>query len=102
LEGAHTYQFEKLGAAEVIAIEANVEAYLKCLIVEELTGILRAKFLLGDIVEYLRYDRRHDLVFCCGVLYHMAGPVELVRLMASRTNLISVWSHYLRPKAGGR
>src|SRR5262245_30352526 len=27
LEGGHTYQFERLGATEIIAVEANVEAY---------------------------------------------------------------------------
>src|SRR4051794_2616577 len=29
LEGGHTFQLEKLGAREVLAIEANVEAFLK-------------------------------------------------------------------------
>ena len=72
LEGGHTYQFERLGAAELIAIEANVEAYLKCLIVKELVGLRRSRFLLGDFIEYLKLDTtRYDLVFCCGVLYHM-------------------------------
>jgi len=95
LEGGHTYQFERLGAAEIVAVEANVEAYLKCLIVKELIGLRRAHFLLGDIVQYLLKDTsRYDLIFCCGVLYHMIDPVELVRLMAARTDLISVWSHY--------
>src|SRR5437764_1159033 len=32
LEGAHTYQLEQLGAARILAVESNVEAYLKCLI----------------------------------------------------------------------
>src|SRR5664280_1000806 len=71
LEGGHTYQFERLGAAEIIAVEANVEAYLKCLIVKELAGLKRARFLLGDVIQYLLKDTsRYDLIFCCGVLYH--------------------------------
>jgi hypothetical protein len=95
LEAGHTYQFERLGAAEIITVEANVEAYLKCLIVKELIGLKRARFLLGDIVQYLLQDTsRYDLIFCCGVLYHMVDPIELVRLMAAHTDLISVWSHY--------
>lgn len=95
LEGGHTYQFEQLGAGEIIAVEANVEAYLKCLIVKELAGLERAKFLLGDLVEYLRQDKtRYDLIFCCGVLYHIADPVELIGLMAAHSDLISIWSHY--------
>ena len=47
LEGAHTYQLERLGA-EVTSIESNTEAYLKGLIVRELCGIRRAKLLYGD------------------------------------------------------
>lgn len=95
LEGGHTCQFERLGAAEIIAIESNVEAYLKCLIAKELIGLQRAQFLLGDVVEYLRNDTaRYDLIFCCGILYHMVDPVELVRLMGEHTDLISVWTHY--------
>ena len=34
LEGGHTYSLEKAGA-RITAIEGNVEAYLKCLIVKE-------------------------------------------------------------------
>jgi hypothetical protein len=100
LEGGHTYQFEQFGAAEIIAVEANVEAYLKCLIVKELLGLRRARFLLGDFAEYLRQDQgRYDLIFCSGVLYHMPDPVELIRLMAARTDLISVWTHYHTPES---
>jgi hypothetical protein len=47
LEGAHTYQLEKLGAKSILAIEANVEAFLKCLITKEITGLQVAKFMLG-------------------------------------------------------
>src|SRR5262249_34849507 len=53
LEGAHTYQLEQLGAAEIVAIEANKEAFLKCLIVKDLAQLQRANFLLGDFVSYL-------------------------------------------------
>jgi hypothetical protein len=95
LEGAHTYQLEKLGVREVIAIEANVEAFLKCLIVKNLAG-LRSRFLLGDFVEYLKDDSsRYDLIFCSGVLYHMQDPVQLIELMAAHTDRIFVWTHYI-------
>ena len=57
LEGGHTYQLDRLGAAEIVAVESNVEAYLKCLIAKELTGIKNARFLLGDFVEHLKQDR---------------------------------------------
>lgn len=95
LEAGHTYQFEKMGVNEIIAVEANVEAFLKCLIVRNLTGLKNARFLLGDFVEYLKEDTgRYDFIFCCGVLYHMHDPLQLIELMAARTDRIFVWTHY--------
>lgn len=95
LEAAHTHQLERSGA-DVLAVEANTEAYMKCLIVKELTGLTRARFLYGDFVEYLRTARaeRFDLIFCCGVLYHMNDPLALIEAMAARTDRIFVWTHY--------
>ncbi len=94
LEAAHTHQLERAGA-DVIAVEANTEAYIKCLIVKELTGLSRARFLYGDFVEYLRAVRgeRFDLIFCCGVLYHMADPLALIEAMTACTDRVFVWTH---------
>lgn len=95
LEGGHCYQFEQLGAEEIVAVEANIEAYLKCLVVKELCALTRTRFLCGDCVEFLRSDaRRWDVIFCCGILYHMADPVRLIELMAERTDRIFIWTHY--------
>lgn len=95
LEAAHTYQFEREGIPEIVAVEANVEAFVKCLIVKNLLGLQKSKFLLGDFVEYLKTDNsRYDFIFCCGVLYHMQDPVQLIELMAARTDRVFVWTHY--------
>lgn len=95
LEAGHTYQFEKMGVGEIIAVEANIEAYLKCLIVKNIADLKNARFLLGDLVEFLREDTsRYDFIFCCGVLYHMRNPLELIELMAARTDRVYLWSHY--------
>jgi uncharacterized protein DUF1698 len=95
LEGGHTYQFERMGVEEIVAVEANVEAFLKCLIVKNRVGLHKARFLLGDAVEYLKADTsRYDFIFCCGILYHMRDPLALIELMAARTDRIFVWTHY--------
>lgn len=98
LEGAHTYQLEKLGA-EVTAVESNAEAYLKCLIVKEVLGLRKAKFLLGDCIGFLEENRQQwDLVFCSGILYHMSDPVNLIRLCAKASKNCFVWTHYFDPE----
>jgi SAM-dependent methyltransferase len=95
LEGAHTYQLEKLGAASVLAIEANAEAFLKCLIMKEITGLRTAKFMHGDFFKYLSTaDESFDLAFCCGVLYHMSDPIALIESISKVTDKCFVWTHY--------
>src|SRR5690349_6333313 len=44
LEGGHSYMLERQGATSVLAIEANVRAYLKCLITKELLGLKKVTF----------------------------------------------------------
>ena len=95
LEGGHTYQLEKFGAREIVAVEGNVEAYLKCLISKELIGMKAARFLFGDFVEYLRTsEERFDIIFCCGVLYHVQNPIDLIELIAKHTDRIFIWTHF--------
>lgn len=99
LEGGHTYQLERLGAGSILAIEANVEAYLKCLIVKDILSLQKCQFMLGDFVEFLSSSKEcFDVIFCSGVLYHMADPVNLVRLISLATDKCFVWTHYYDPK----
>ena len=94
LEAAHTYYLEQMGAAHVTCVEASVEAYLKCLIIKEILPLSRSRFLLGDAVAYLEeVQRKFDLVFCSGVLYHMADPIRLIAQIAKSTDRCFVWSH---------
>lgn len=95
LEGMHTHRLEQLGAARIVAIESNVEAYLKCLIVKEALRMTHATFMLGDFNLYLQNaPERFDMVFACGVLYHMEDPLTLIRGIAGSTDKCFIWTHY--------
>lgn len=98
LEGGHTYLLDRLGAAEVVAVEANTRAYLKCLISKELIGIPSARFLCGDFVAYLerevRSGARFDLCLASGVLYHLRDPVAALDLLCQATDRLVLWTHY--------
>jgi Methyltransferase domain len=103
LEGAHTFQLERLGASEIVAIEANAEAYLKCLIVKELFGLTRSRFLYGDFVKFFEAtERRFDIIFCCGVLYHMEDPLKLIEMMSNSADRLFIWTHYWAAETGPR
>lgn len=98
LEGAHSFLLEQDGASEIVSIEANSKAYLKCLITKEILGIQKAKFLLGDFVEYLRRspeEVQFDSCLACGVLYHLRNPAELFSQLAKRCReYVFLWTHY--------
>jgi hypothetical protein len=99
LEAAHTYQIERLGAERVVAVESNAEAYLKCLVVKELLQ-LKSQFLCGDAIAYLEeITESYDLIFCSGLLYHMADPVSLIRLICHHAPSCFVWTHYQSDQA---
>ena len=58
LEAGHSYILDRAGALEVLAIEANRRAFLKCLVVKEMIGLPSVRFVLGDFNEFLAGDRR--------------------------------------------
>jgi hypothetical protein len=98
LEGGHTYMLDRLGAEEVISIEANKDAFLRCLVAKELLGIPSARFLCGDFVAYLRdaaeKSLRWDLCLAVGVLYHQQDPVALLQLATQVSDRLFLWTHY--------
>jgi hypothetical protein len=93
-EAYNTWQLEQLGAKEIISIEANNLSYLKCLMVKEITG-MKARFLHGDFVRYLENcDRRFDIIWASGVLYHQEQPLHLLSLIANATDSLFLWTMY--------
>jgi hypothetical protein len=92
LEGGHTFMLENAGA-EVTSIEGNYGAFLRCLTVKNLLG-LKSKFILGDFSNIKPTEDRYDVVVACGILYHMADPVSLLRDLAKKTENIFIWTHY--------
>ena len=96
LEGGQAYVLEQQGARSIISVEANAILYLKCLVVKEILGMSRTKFLCGEATEYLKSPScpRFDLAICSGILYHMDDPIELLRLLSTKTDKLLIWSHY--------
>ena len=94
LEAGHTTMIEQAGAGEIVAVEANKVAYLKCLIIKELLS-LRARFLLGDFDKLLAEPgERYDLIVASGVLYHMIDPLKTILNMMRLSPNLFIWSHF--------
>jgi hypothetical protein len=95
LEGGHPYMFEQAGASEVVGIESNPRAFMKCLITKELLGLRYVSYHCGDFMEYLRQDhRRFDVINASGVLYHQQNPAELLALICRTADAVILWTHY--------
>lgn len=98
LEGGHSMMLEKMGAAQVLSLEASARAYLKCLILKEAFGLTKVRFLLGDFVPYLTSsDQTFDTIVACGVLYHLTDPLRAIQLIAEHGKEVVVWTHYFDP-----
>lgn len=96
LEGAHTATILAAGAQSVLAIEANREAFLRCLITKEVLELRNASFQLGNFVAFLEQDsRRWPLIVASGVLYHMTDPLHLLELLAEKTDRLYLWTHVI-------
>lgn len=96
LEAGHTFMLEKIGGAEVVAVEANAGAFLRCLIVKNHLN-LSARFLLGDF-EKLEYSSvKYDLIVASGILYHLKNPVEFISKISDSTDRLFIWTHYFEP-----
>ncbi|MDB5592224.1 DUF1698 domain-containing protein [Enterovirga sp.] len=95
LEAGHTCMLEQAGA-DVVAIEANRLAFLKCLVVKEIVGLRSARFRVGDFIAALEEEStRYDLVVASGVLYHQQDPLRLLSAIAQRTDAVYLWTHYV-------
>lgn len=92
LEAGNTFMLER-EAAKVVAIESNIEAFLKCLVVKNLYG-LKAEFLLGDITLGVPETLQPDLIIASGLLYHMNEPIELLQQIAQLAPRVFLWTHF--------
>jgi SAM-dependent methyltransferase len=82
LEGGHTYMLEKAGAKRIVAVEANGQAWLKCLAVKETFELSHSTFLLGDCLRYLETSpETFDVAIVCGILYHLRDPQKLFPML---------------------
>ncbi len=91
LEGAHSFQLEGAGLS-VIAIEANVNAFLRCLIVKNHFD-LKTKYLLGDFGADEYIFPKVDLIVASGVLYHQQNPLGLLEKISSSSDQLFLWTH---------
>jgi SAM-dependent methyltransferase len=94
-DGFVTAGLEAFGVGSILAIEANVDSFLRCLLLKNALG-LKATYLLGDFLTYLdAATASADLIYASGVLYHLFDPVGLLLRCAEVARHLYLWTfHY--------
>lgn len=94
LEGAHTLDLHRAGAASILAIEGRRAPWLRALVIKELFELARARFWYGDFCRYLEgyAGPRYHLVLASGVLYHQAEPAALLHRLGACCERLLLWT----------
>lgn len=91
-DGYNTAALENLGA-QVTAVEGNVDAFLRCLILKNALG-MRARFQLGDFGKAVGGGQHYDAIYASGVLYHLQDPIDFLARAAESSPRLYLWTHY--------
>ncbi|HEY1769572.1 MAG TPA: class I SAM-dependent methyltransferase [Chthoniobacterales bacterium] len=96
LEGGHTVGLSRLpGVEHVLGVEGRETNYRRALAAKKVFAINNADFLLGNLEELsLRALGLFDVIFCCGLLYHLPRPWELVKQFSAVAGGLFLWTHY--------
>lgn len=93
-DGYNSAALERLGARTVKAIEGNVDAFLRCLLLKNYLK-LQANFFLGDFTRFAEVpELKHDLLYASGVLYHLPDPVAFLHTASKNSKNIFLWTHF--------
>lgn len=93
LEGGYCIEFARNGY-QCLGIEARQQAIDKCEYAKANCELQGVTFVKDDVKNIRKYGT-FDVVFCCGLLYHLDKPVEFVRTLGSLTKkMLIVHTHY--------
>ncbi|MCB4825211.1 class I SAM-dependent methyltransferase [Roseicella aerolata] len=78
LEGGYALEFARMGM-DALGIEVRQSNYDNCLIVKERAGLPNLNFVKDDAWKVAEHGP-FDVIYCCGILYHLDRPREFVNL----------------------
>jgi hypothetical protein len=96
LEGAQTFILaERPGVKKVVALEGRAANLRKARFVREILRVENAEFAQANLEEAdLSGYGTFDAVFCCGLLYHLPKPWELLQRLPSIAPTLFLWTVY--------
>ena len=92
-EAAHTLTLTRLGAKEVLAVEGQVENFIKCSIIKYLFDLNNCHFILEDVMKTdFKQLGNFDVCLCSGILYHLTDPYSVLKSISQVTDNIFIWT----------
>lgn len=97
LEGGHSLAMIEGGIAHVTAVEARSSNVVRASYIRSIYGHQdKITIVPADLEKFeLASLGKADVVFCCGVLYHMNNPRRLLEQMSLACTMGAyIWTHY--------
>jgi SAM-dependent methyltransferase len=93
LEGGYAVEFARMGF-RVLGLEVRDTNFAACAYVKANTQLPNLEFVRDDAWNIARYGS-FDVVFCCGLLYHLDRPRRFLELLGEVTRkLLIVQTHF--------
>src|SRR5690242_2107008 len=80
LEGGFAVEFARMGM-DAVGVEVRKSNFQNCLYVKQHTDLPTLDFINDDAWNLPRYGT-FDIIFCCGLLYHLENPVSFINMLS--------------------
>ena len=81
LEGGYAVEFARMGL-DVLGVEVRDSNIAACNYVKSETDLPNLKFVKDNALNIANHGS-FDVVFCCGLLYHLDNPKEFLEILSS-------------------
>jgi SAM-dependent methyltransferase len=93
LEGGYALEFARMGF-DSLGVEVRQSNIDSCLEVKRRAGLTNLDFAKDDVWNLPKYGP-FDVIFCCGLLYHLDRPREFIRMMGQQArDAVIINTHY--------
>ena len=88
LEGGYAVEFARLGF-QVLGLEVRDANFAACRHVQANTSLPNLEFVRDDAWNLAKYGQ-FDVVFCCGLFYHLDRPKQFLEVLAATTSRVLI------------
>lgn len=98
LEGGFAVEFARLGF-QVLGLEVREANIAACRHVQARTSLPNLTFVQDDAWNVAKYGQ-FDVVFCCGLFYHLDRPKQFLELLAANTSRVLILQTHFAVRTG--